>query len=583
MNKRLATWWALGLLLLLGAPGWAHSGHDHAEDEAPAAAPAPSEGLVTAFATSERYELLIKSEPLVAGQPQRVRLLLADDRTNRPIDKARIALEALGPATLKAEAVPTSEQGIYQATLALPQAGAYELIATVTEGAESDLLVIDTLTVAAPAGAAQKPRRPLAIALGGAALLGLGAAAFALRRRRAAVAALVTALSLPLMAPSVQAHSGHDHGEAEAELPRLSPGAPLVLAKESQFLLGITTAQVTRRAVAQQSTLLGRLEPPTQRIASLYAPQAGRIVQRADADLGSRVRKGQVLAVVEQTLSASEQIQLASDRLRLSSERAQLQAQIALAERDVAKARADRSRLARITDLVAGKDQLEAETLLRKAEDALRGLKAQRAQYDKLLPPEIGAARRFSVIAPFDGVLAEAAGTPGEYVEPSRLLFRLVDPRKLWLVADVYERDLSRVSGARSGTVTADALPGASFKATLLGMGSLLDPQSRTLKARFEVDNPNGRLKGGMLARIAVGVGGARQATAVPTASLSELGGKRVVFVRTAPEAFEVREVAPGARDGAWTAVASGVKPGEKVVVEGVYQLKSLAERGARR
>lgn len=583
MNKRLARWWALGLLLMLGGPGLAHSGHDHAEEERPAATSAPSGGLATAYAASERYELLIKSKPLVAGRPQTVRLLLADDRSNRPIEKASIALEALGPATLTAKAVPTSEKGIYQATLALPKAGAYELIATITEQGQSDLLVIDTLTVAAPLAPARAPKRPLAIALGATALLGLGAAAFALRRRRTGIAALVTALSLPLLAPAAQAHSGHDHGEAEAELPRLSPGAPLVLAKESQFLLGITTAPVTTHAVAQESILLGRLEPPTQRLASLYAPQAGRIVQRANADLGTRVRKGQVLAVVEQTLSASEQIQLASDRLRLNAERAQLQAQIAQAERDVAKARADRSRLSRLSDLVAGKDQLEAETLLHKAEDALSGLKAQRAQYDKLLPPAVAAARCFSVVAPFDGVLAEAAGTPGEYVEPSKLLFRLVDPRKLWLMADVYERDLARIGDARGGVVTADALPGARFKATLLGMGSLLDPQSRTLKARFEVDNPDGRLKGGMLARIAVGVGGVRQTTAVPAAALSEVDGKRVVFVRTAPEAFEAREVAPGAQDGAWTAVTSGVSPGEKVVVEGVYQLKSLAQRGARR
>ncbi|MNL82278.1 hypothetical protein D3C87_2096210 [compost metagenome] len=77
-------------------------------------------------------------------------------------------------------------------------------------------------------------------------------------------------------------------------------------------------------------------------------------------------------------------------------------------------------------------------------------------------------------------------------------------------------------------------------------------------------------------------VGGNAQVIAVPASALAELNGKPVVFVRVSPETFAAREVVPGSSDGGWLAL-EGVKAGERVVTEGVYQLKSTAEKGPAR
>ncbi|MBO9541426.1 efflux RND transporter periplasmic adaptor subunit [bacterium] len=581
MRPRNFAWLFLLGLLSMTAPALAHGGEAH--DEPPAApASATTQATVASYAESESFELTLKSPPLAAKRHETIKLLLADYQTNQPIEGATLELEFSGPSTVTTNATPTAEKGIYLASLELPEPGSYQLVASITHGDQADLLTVDEIQVASAASGTGAPSRtPLLAGLGALAVLGAGGLLLARRRfGPTAVAGLLT-ITLPLgMANEVRAHAGHDHEEAMAA--PVAVGAPIPLAKESQFLLGIRTVPAAERQVAQRTTLLGRLEPPTRQIVALHAPQAGRIATREVADVGDRVRKGQVLAVVEQVLSTSEQIQLASERLKYQSELTQLEASISQAEQDVAKTRADHQRALKLRDIVAGKSLVDAEISLRKAEDALKGLKGQRDRYARLAPPSLEAARRFPIVAPFDGVVAEAHATFGEQVEPSKLLYRVVDPRTLWMVADVYERDLAKVSRAKRGVLTVEALPGEKFQARLSSMGTLLDEQTRTLKARFLVDNAQDKLKGGMFGRLAVEVGGNARVTAVPASALAELNGKSVVFVRVSPETFAAREVVPGSSDGGWVAL-EGVKAGERVVTEGVYQLKSTAEKGPAR
>lgn len=579
--------WLLVAAALVGlsVPAMAHGGEDH--DEAPAAPPpaATAQGW-SAYAVSESYEMVVKSTPLLTGQPQDLKVLLSDFATNRPSENAGIELDFSGPADLTVKATPSAEKGIYLAHVAWPKPGTYQLVATVTGAGGDDLLNIDGLEVAAGGAGSGTGFSPV-VGLGVAgALVGLGALVWwaRARQRRRVMAGLVVATALSLSGlQAAQAHGGVDDGDEAPPAAQAPASGAVDLSKESQFLLGITTAPAKARSVAERAALLGRLVVPTQQVATLYAPQPGRIVSRRVADLGMRVKKGQVLAVVEQVLSTGEQIQVASDRIRLASEQAQLDTAIAQAERDVAKARADYGRLSRIRDLVAGKTLLDAQVTLGKAQDALDGLRAQRAKYQTFAPPSVSQARTFPVVSPIDGVVAEAHATFGETADPSKLLFQVVDPRTLWVEADVYERDIARISKSRQAVVSVDALPGERFNARLVSLGTMLDPQSRTLKARFAVDNPNGRLTPGGFARLAVAVGGADKVLSVLEGAVTEMGDRRVVFVHSAPERFVIRDVRVGEAEGGWVPVDSGLEEGERVVTQGVYELKSQAEKGGSR
>ena len=394
------------------------------------------------------------------------------------------------------------------------------------------------------------------------------------------VGAIVLALGCILPGHAV-AHEGHDHGESGAA--PVAVGAPILIVKESQFLLGITTRPVEEHSVAERLTLLGHVVPPVHAVASLHAPVGGRVVPPVRVEMGDRVRKGQVLATVEQILSTSDQVQLASDRLRLASDRIQLEAAIAQARREVARARAEHERLMGIRDLVAGKTILEAESVRRKAEDSLAGLQGQLRAFARLAPPAVEQARRFPVVAPFDGILAEAHATPGEQVDPGKQLFQVVDSRTMWVEADVFERDLARIARVREALVTVEAYPGEVFRGRLVSLGQTLDPESRTLPVRFVVANPGGRLRAGLFARVGADVGGRRRVLTVPVAAIAEFQGRKVVFVHTSPEGFVAREVVPGTVETGRVAIQGGVRAGDRVVVEGVYQVRSSAERGARR
>jgi multidrug efflux pump subunit AcrA (membrane-fusion protein) len=108
----------------------------------------------------------------------------------------------------------------------------------------------------------------------------------------------------------------------------------------------------------------------------------------------------------------------------------------------------------------------------------------------------------------------------------------------------------------------------------------VVEEATRSVRVLFELDNKEGRLRPGMFVDVAIGAGGRQQVLAVPEASVVQEEGRAFVFVHTAPESFERREVVLGVLDGEWRAVRRGLKEGERVVVRGASTLQ--AARGGR-
>ncbi|WP_224243065.1 efflux RND transporter periplasmic adaptor subunit [Hyalangium gracile] len=383
--------------------------------------------------------------------------------------------------------------------------------------------------------------------------------------RRGMVAAVL------LVAAVAWGHGGEEHGEAPTRPAVTGPG--FSVAKETQFLLEIRTERARVRSLEARLVAPGKVIPRTDRYAQVASPVPGIVMASGSAVplVGQKVKKGQVLATIQQSLSASEATGLSTNLIQAEAEASRAQAALEQARKDLA-------RLESLQGVVAEKEVQQATLAVRTAEQELNRARSSREVLSGARQGQ-GTAR-FTLTAPIDGVLVEARATVGEQVEPSRPLFTVLDAAVVWVEARVYENDVARVEAATGALVHSEAYEDQHFPARLYHVGQVVDEGTRSVRVLFELDNRAGRLRPGMFVDVAIGAGGAQQVLAVPEAAVVEEEGRAFVFLHTAPESFERREVVLGVRDGVWRAVRQGVKEGERVVVKGVATLQ--ATRGGR-
>jgi cobalt-zinc-cadmium efflux system membrane fusion protein len=349
-------------------------------------------------------------------------------------------------------------------------------------------------------------------------------------------------------------------------------GDGIVVPKESQILLGVLTEIVAARVIRTRIVTTGQVVPRSDRHAELFAAQPGRLGAPSGGRLpfiGEHVRRGQTLAVIDASLSATDLAQLGSQRIQVDARVGQAQAELRQAERDLERARA-------LSGVVSQRELQAAELAVEVA-----GREHERAVRERNL---VGGGRggrlsRFAVVAPFDGVIAETEHTVGQQVDPSRSLFTLIDPTVVWVEARVVEADLGRIQPTADASISVEAYPGVDFEGRLFALAPQVDPASRSAKAIFEVPNEDGRLRPGMFATVRIGAGPGARSVAVPDSAIVSQEGRQFVFLHTAPETFLRREVSLGTRDGQYWSVRGGLEGGERVVTQGVHQLRSMAAR----
>ncbi|WP_224364929.1 efflux RND transporter periplasmic adaptor subunit [Hyalangium versicolor] len=366
-------------------------------------------------------------------------------------------------------------------------------------------------------------------------------------------------------------HGTEEHGAAPT--PSAAAGPAFTLPKETQFLLELRTERARVRSLEARLVAPGKVIPRTDRYAQVASPVPGIVTATGSAVplVGQRVKKGQVLATVQQSLSASESTGLSTGLLQAEAEATRAQAALEQARKDLA-------RLESLKGVVAEKEVQQAELAVRTAEEELNRARSAKEVLSGARQGQ-GTAR-FTLTAPIDGVLVEARATVGAQVEPSRPLFTVLDAAVVWVEARVYENDVARVESATGALVHSEAYEDQHFPARLYHVGQMVDESTRSVRVLFELDNKEGRLRPGMFVEVAIGAGGAQQVLAVPESAVVEEEGRSFIFIHTAPESFERREVVLGVRDGSWRAVRQGLKEGERVVVQGVATLQ--ATRGGR-
>ncbi|RQO39669.1 efflux RND transporter periplasmic adaptor subunit [Variovorax sp. KBW07] len=190
---------------------------------------------------------------------------------------------------------------------------------------------------------------------------------------------------------------------------------------------------------------------------------------------------------------------------------------------------------------------------------------------------ETGTAQaRYVLAAPADGVVAELGVREGVAVAPGTTLFRIAGLEKVWAVAEIPEAHAVRLVRGQKVKAVLQADAAQSFDGTLDEILPQVDTATRTLKARFSVDNPGGRLVPGMLLRLQV-AGAAGTRLVVPAEAVIRTGRRAVVIVRKADGAFEPHDVSLGADLGDDIEVAAGLADGDQVVASGQFLIDSEA------
>lgn len=177
--------------------------------------------------------------------------------------------------------------------------------------------------------------------------------------------------------------------------------------------------------------------------------------------------------------------------------------------------------------------------------------------------------------APFAGVVTSHHAVGSEVVEQGTELLAITDMSSLWVLADVYEKDLSQIRTGQAVTVRVASYPRETFVGKVTYVADAIDPKTRTAKVRCVAGNESGLLKLEMFATVEIPVGKTRPTLAVPSSSIQQIDGRPVVFVRTSGTEFQKREVQTGVESGGYSEIRSGLKEGEAVVSRGSFVVKT--------
>jgi|ThiBio_inoc_biof_1041523.scaffolds.fasta_scaffold09907_2 RND family efflux transporter MFP subunit len=533
---------ALVLAVALPSTVFAHGGEDHG---APAAAPAP---VVTEQSGSGAEGTAF--QVVLYPTKDKSALYLADADTNAPVSGASIDAEAGG---WQGQAKATAEPGVYELAWNAPEGGADMTLIVSAAGKDDLILVQATGRKAGVQPSAVKPEgsnwKAVGAVGGAGAVLLIGGFALIRRNRKAAMAMM--ALGLLGLAQPARAHGGEDHGDAPAvQKPQAQPGAPIAMSKPTQFLLGIRTVKVEPQQAADTIRVVGRVVADPSGYARLQPSQPARVVFDPAHPIpvpGQIVKRGQVLAVLEPTLSTLEKGDKRATLSRVDSE-------IVIAERELARQET-------LGALVPAK-QLETTRI------RLDQLRKERGQITGT------ALGRELLTAPVDGIVTDVHVVPGEVVASDRVLVEIVDPSLLRVEAIIHDLTVAkRISGA---TAASKLVPDQSFPLALLGVSPKIDMVDQGIHALFQVAaGQAGALSIGMPMDVFLETGATSVRTAVPRDAIAEVGGRRAVFVRTAPETFEVRPVKVVRTIGPLAEIAEGINPGDRVVTQGIEQLKA--------
>ena len=341
------------------------------------------------------------------------------------------------------------------------------------------------------------------------------------------------------------------------QTPPVRPPAPLPIVQGEQLRFPAGHPQLallsTAPAVAAQSVTIelpARLVWNEERTHRIYPAFAGRVL-KLNADIGQSVKAGQVLA----TLASPEFGAAQADTAKAQAD-AQLNARALTRQRELFEA-----------GIVSRKDLEQAEADAARAQAEVARAHARTSMYGSAS----GVDQQLGLSSTVPGVIVERNLSAGLEVRPdqggpgSPALIVVTDPTSLWVQIDAHENDVASLKPGTSIDIVLPNFPGQSFQAKVAATGDFIDSNTRTIKVRAVINNPQRLLKAEMLGTAKI----ERKLTAgvlVPASAVQLRGTEHWAYVQTEPGTFEPRLVKLGYEGMQEVLVISGLQAGELVV-----------------
>lgn len=182
--------------------------------------------------------------------------------------------------------------------------------------------------------------------------------------------------------------------------------------------------------------------------------------------------------------------------------------------------------------------------------------------------------------SPIAGVITEKNGTVGELIGKGQVVYTVSDPDRLWLIGEVKERDVALVRAGQNVDFTVLSYPQSVFHGKISRVGNAVEAETRTFEVRVEIGSQGGKLKPGMFADMEITTEVLHNALVISDEALQTEGEDQIAFVALDGNRFEKRIVKLGQEQEGRVQILDGLKPGEKVVTEGSFTLKSEMLKG---
>ena len=317
---------------------------------------------------------------------------------------------------------------------------------------------------------------------------------------------------------------------------------------------GIRTVPAVEGEGGAILTVPARIVYDGSKIARVNA-RADGVVHSVRSDIGAKVRRGTPLAVIE---SAG----VGADQSRLQAARSRVQ---------VAEANLSRIQNLHAEGIVPEVDVLEAR---KEADEARADVDAARTSLGMVGGTKEGSSR-YTLSSPIEGVVTSRNVTIGRMVDTEETLFEIVDTSTVWAEVDIPEADVAGIDADQRVVITVDGLGDREFSGRLTYIAPEIDPHTRTARGRILLANADGALRANMFARARLASGAIRISVLVPREAVQKARGAKIVFVRLSEQVYDTRRITTGPAQGDMVAVSGRIKPGDRVVTDGSFLLKT--------
>ena len=348
----------------------------------------------------------------------------------------------------------------------------------------------------------------------------------------------------PRKAPAPGGEGREARGKGEDSSPGDLPGIVSISPERLQSI-GVKYEEVTRRPLEKVIRTVGRVAVNERKLAKVTIKFHGWIEQLFVSATGDHVKKGQALfTIYSPDLVASQEEYLLALQGRKQMGESEFP-EVAQGSKDLLEATKRRFQLWDITD------------------DHIRELE-KTGKVLKALP----------IHSPITGTVLKKEALAGAHVDPGQELYTIADLSHIWILADIYEYELSFVKAGQKAAVTLTYDPGTVLTGQVSFIYPTLDAKTRTAKVRFELDNPDEKLKPDMYANVELRVNlGTR--LAIQQEAVIESGQKQVVFLHHGGGRLEPRLIKTGVKTGEWSEVLEGLKEGEHIVTSANFLIDS--------